>query len=55
MANVAIVTLLDILIDSVRDFFYATEEQINAMICTFVDRLPDAWKCRFQRPDAAAA
>ena len=45
MMNVAIVTLLDILIDSVRDFFHATEEQINALICTFVDRLPDAWKC----------
>ena len=51
--NAAIVTLLDILIDSVRDFFHATEEQINAMICTFVDRLPDAWKCRFQRPNSA--
>lgn len=42
MVNVVIVTLLDILIDSVRDFFHATEEQIDALICSFVDRLPDA-------------
>jgi len=51
MVNVAIVTLLDILIDSIRDFFHATEEQIDALICKFVDRLPDAWKCRFQKPE----
>ena len=32
MVNVAVVTLLDILIDSVRDFFHATEEQIEALM-----------------------
>ena len=53
MMNVAIVTLLDILLDSVRNFFHATDEQITDLICVFIDRLPAEWKCRFKRPEVA--
>ena len=51
MVNVAIVTLLDILLESVKDFFHATDEQINGLICNFIDRLPDVWRCRFHKPE----
>ena len=43
------------MIDSVCNFFHATEEQIDALICSFVERLPDAWKCRFQKPEPVRA
>ena len=51
MMNIAIITLLDMLLDSVRDFFHVSEEQTDTLLCKFVARLPEPWKSRFHSPN----
>lgn len=51
MMNIAIITLLDMLLDSVRDFFHVSEEQIDTLLCKFVAQLPEPWKSRFHSPN----
>lgn len=53
MMDCAIVLILDVMLQSVRQYFNASEEQINGLICTFISNLPTQWKERFRMPDAA--
>ena len=47
MMDCAITLILDAMLDSVRQFFNATEDQIDKLIVTFVGNLPKQWKSRF--------
>lgn len=53
MMDCAIVLILDVMLQSVRQYFNASEEQINGLVCTFISNLPTQWKERFRMPDAA--
>ncbi|MBQ9438135.1 MAG: hypothetical protein IJU50_07355, partial [Lachnospiraceae bacterium] len=53
MMDCAIVLLLDIMLESVKECFHATEEKIDQLVVMFVNKLPDVWKCRFQIPNQA--
>ncbi len=46
---VSIVTLLDILIDSVRDFFHATEEQISYQISYQIELRNKNWNTEHKK------
>ena len=50
MIDTAIVILLDAMLDSVRRFFNATEEQIRSLVNNFISELPEIWKKRFEDP-----
>ena len=50
MIDTAIVILLDAMLDSVRKFFNATEEQIRSLVHNFISELPEIWKKRFEDP-----
>lgn len=45
--NCSIVLLLDVMLESVRDCFGASEEQISVLVKTFIDKLPEHWKKQF--------
>ena len=45
--------ILDLMIESVREVFSATEAQIQATLCTFVSKLPAAWRECFVLPESA--
>lgn len=51
MMDCAIILIIDALLDSVRQYFGASEEQINELVCTFIGNLPKAWQERFSMPD----
>ena len=53
MMDCAIVLVLDALLDSVRQYFGISEEQIEELVCVFITKLPKEWQTRFQTPDAA--
>lgn len=53
MMDCAIVLILDVMLQSVRECFNATEEQINGLVCTFINNLPSQWRERFSVPDVA--
>lgn len=55
MMNTSIVYLLDALLDAVRNYFNPTEQQINEMLCDFIEKLPETWKCKFKHPVLASA
>ena len=46
MMDCAIILIIDTLLDSIRQCFGATEEQINELVCMFISKLPEAWRCR---------
>ncbi len=51
--NSALILLLDIMLESVKDYFNATEEQINELVYRFIDKLPTVWKNKFQLSKSA--
>lgn len=53
MIDCAIILVLDAMLASVKQYFNATDTQISEMVCVFINNLPDAWKNRFQMPEAA--
>ena len=53
MMDCAIFLLLDVMLESVKECFHATEEKMNKLITVFVSKLSEPWKCRFQLPGKA--
>ena len=53
MMNCALILVLDTLLESVRQYFSATESQINELVCLFISNLPTEWRKRFQMPAKA--
>ena len=53
MMDCAIILILDIMLESVQQYFRATEEQINELVITFIGNLPDQWRDRFRMPEAS--
>ena len=53
MMDSAIVLILDIMLQSVKQYFGASDEQINGLVCTFINNLPAHWQSRFSMPGAA--
>lgn len=53
MMDCAIILILDIMLQSVKQHFGATDEQMNGLLCTFIRNLPTPWRERFTLPDAA--
>ncbi len=53
MMGCAIILILDVMLDSVRQYFGATENQINSLVCTFISSLPAQWRERFTMPETA--
>ena len=51
MMDCAIILLLDIMLESVKEYFHATDEKMNQLVIVFVSKLPEPWKCRFQVPN----
>ena len=52
MMDCAVILIIDTLLDSIRVCFGTTEDQINELICVFISKLPEAWRCRFTAPQA---
>ena len=50
LIDTAIIIVLDAMLESVREFFGTSEEQINQLVHTFIEKLPTVWKERFQSP-----
>ena len=53
MMDCAITLILDIMLESVRRTFDASDEQMDALVSNFISNLPAEWKVRFKTPDAA--
>lgn len=53
--NMAIVVIIDALLESVRQCFCATGSQIDNLVSVFISKLPDEWKCRFELPASVPA
>ena len=53
MIETAIIIMLDAMLESVRKFFGASEDQINQLVHNFIDELPMIWKARFKDTLAA--
>ena len=52
MMDCAVILIIDTLLDSIRVCSGTTENQINELICVFIIKLPEAWRCRFTAPQA---
>ena len=48
-----VVLLIDALLDSVRECFGATEQQMNELLHNFINKLPIHWQERFALPETA--
>ena len=48
-----VILLIDAFLDSVREYFGATEQQMDALVHSFINKLPKYWQDRFTLPDAA--
>ena len=53
MMDCAITLILDIMLESVRRTFGASNEQMDALVSDFICNLPTEWKAKFRMPDAA--
>ena len=53
LMDCAIVLMIDTLLDSIREYYNASESQIAELVCLFISRLPENWKNRFQLPEVA--
>lgn len=49
----AIVLMVDTLLDSIREYYNASEVQVAELVCLFISKLPENWKNRFQVPKMA--
>ena len=53
MMDCAIALILEIMLESVRRTFNATDAQMDALVSDFICNLPAQWKAKFKLPDAA--
>ena len=53
MMDCAIALILEIMLESVRRTFNATDSQMDALVSDFICNLPAQWKAKFKLPDAA--
>lgn len=53
LIDCAIVLMIDTLLDSVREYYQASEVQVAKLVCIFINKLPENWKIRFQMPEVA--
>lgn len=53
LIDCAIVLMIDTLLDSIREYYHASETQVAELVCLFISKLPENWKIRFQIPKAA--
>lgn len=53
LIDCAIVLMVDTLLDSVREYFHASESQVEELVCLFISKLPENWRMRFQMPKTA--
>lgn len=53
LVDCAIVLMIDTLLDSIREYYNASEAQIAEMVVLFISKLPENWKNRFQIPETA--
>ncbi len=53
MMDCAIALILEIMLDSVRRTFHASDAQMDALASDFISNLPTQWKAKFKLPDAA--
>ena len=52
MMDCAVILIIDTLLDSIRECFGMNESQIDQLVCVFISKLPEAWRCRFTLPQA---
>ena len=53
LMDCAIVLMIDTLLDSIREYYNASECQIAELVSLFISKLPENWKNRFQMPKVA--
>ena len=53
LIDCAIILMIDTLLDSVREYYHASEAQVTELVCLFISKLPEYWKIRFQMPEMA--
>ena len=53
LMDCAIVLMIDTLLDSIREYYQASETQIEELVNLFISKLPENWKNRFQIPESA--
>lgn len=53
LIDCAIVLMIDTLLDSVREYYHASDAQVAELVSFFVSKLPENWKNRFQIPKVA--
>lgn len=53
LIDCAIVLMIDTLLDSIREYYHASETQITELVSIFISKLPENWKMRFQVAQAA--
>ena len=53
MMDCAIALILEIILESVRRTFNATDAQMDVLVTDFISNLPTQWKDKFRLPDAA--
>ena len=53
MMDCAIILILNIMFESVRRTFKASEAQMDALVTDFISNLPREWRDKFTIPDAA--
>ncbi|MDE7274733.1 MAG: transposase, partial [Lachnospiraceae bacterium] len=53
MMDCAVILILDIMLQSVKQYFGASDEQINGLVCTFIENLPAPWRERFSMLEAS--
>lgn len=53
LMDCAIVLMIDTLLDSIREYYNASETQITELVCLFISKLPENWRNRFQTPKLA--
>lgn len=52
LIDCAIALMIDTLLDSIREYYHASETQVAELVCLFISKLPENWKIRFQMPKA---
>lgn len=53
MMDCAIILVLDIMLESVKQYFHASDKQIDELVITFINNLPAHWQSRFNKPESA--
>ena len=48
-----VLLLLDIMIESTKEYCKLNDNQVDDLVCIFIDKLPDEWKYRFDLSEAS--